>query len=192
MLERIGPENTGALSSASAVIASRATEYEAALMVAHRAIAMGCGNAFISTAPGIVAARNEAVRASDGVYVVMLDTDVELTGHFSFTAGRKADAGLFVPTYATHSKDAYSRVGVRFANFANRVGWPFSIGCCMAFLRTAYDRVGGFDETWAWDDLSMGLRIRQAGFGQSFMPVTATSTRPFTHATKYLERVHCD
>jgi glycosyltransferase involved in cell wall biosynthesis len=114
-------------------------------------------------------ARNRGVEVAGGRYVLFCDDDVYAPVHWvdahacaHHRAGERVVNGpiLNVPSYASRPKP-------RPANYSR----AFLCTCNASLPRRAFERAGGFDETfdlYGWEDTELGVRLRAAGLRWRF------------------------
>jgi len=136
---------------------------------------------------GVAPGRNQGVRAGASPYVCLLDSDARLhVGSLAaLVAALEADPriGLVAPVFDGQAPTAS---GGRAPTLARKVGrvlgrtaeydgpeptgdaWDvdFAIGACQLFRRTAFDEVGGLDESFFYgpEDADYCMRLRLAGW----------------------------
>jgi hypothetical protein len=137
---------------------------------------------------GVSKGRNVGVRAGDGSFVCLLDSDAAL--HPETLAGLRDaliesdDIGLVGPVFAGQEPEEsggaaptlsrkVARVFGRTSSYEStrqpdQARWDvdFVIGACQLFRRRAYDDVGGIDERWFYgpEDADFCMRMRNAGW----------------------------
>lgn len=114
-------------------------------------------------------ARNHGVALASGRFVLFCDDDVELPQRWVAAHAAAHDGSvefvvngpiLNVPTYA-------SRPMPKPANYSR----AFLCTCNASLSRAAFERVGGFDESfdlYGWEDTELGVRLRLAGVRWKF------------------------
>lgn len=137
---------------------------------------------------GVAAGRNQGARAGESPWVCFLDSDARL---YPDTLLRLVDAlerdstiGLSAPVFtdqlpAASAGDAPTlarklrRVTNRTSTYASAGDtttevWPvdFAIGACQVFRRSAFDAVGGLDESFFYgpEDADFCMRLKNAGW----------------------------
>ncbi len=137
---------------------------------------------------GVAAGRNQGVSEGSGPFVCLLDSDARLhrrTLAVMAEAFDEPDVALIAPVFtgqrpeasagrAPHTARKVARAlnltngyrSVRRDSSAARWDVDFAIGACQLFRRTAYDKVGGIDETFFYgpEDVDFCLRLRRAGY----------------------------
>ncbi|MBX3450375.1 MAG: glycosyltransferase [Planctomycetaceae bacterium] len=120
---------------------------------------------------GPTRAWNRGIAAAKGEFVVLLNNDVRCRGSVCgrltrlLTTGDAAVAGA-----AWRDEPELLRIKGEASRLEGRVleGW------CLAFRRSLWEELGGFDETMTvyWSDVDFQLRaIRQAGLAQADVPL---------------------
>lgn len=137
---------------------------------------------------GVAPARNQGVAETTAPLVCLLDSDARLEPE-SLAALAEAVAGddgvalaapVFVgqePAASAGKAPTVTRKLRRLLNLTSsyeavaagdRGSWDvdFAIGACQLFRRTAFDRVGGLDESYFYgpEDVDFCLRLREAGW----------------------------
>jgi GT2 family glycosyltransferase len=127
--------------------------------------------------PGQAYAVNTAVRAARGEYLLLLDSDdvvapdyVRLLGaalrDHAF-AGARLDADALNPAWLRARRRPLQHDGLERLLDAPQ---PAVIGAAMAVRRSAFDAVGGFDETLDTQlDLDLSWRLQAAGHAPAFV-----------------------
>lgn len=117
---------------------------------------------------GPAGARNQAIAASKGKYIINLDCDNYFSGDFIATLVAVAEqlGEDYSPFYTDlqwfGSKE--KRQSSLEWSFERLLQGPY-IDCGCMFSRKAYDQVGGFDETMRrWEDYEFFLAMALAGF----------------------------
>lgn len=124
-----------------------------------------------------VAGFNEGVRASSGQAVLILDDDARPAPGALAAAleclGRRPDIAA-IPLHPHHPQSQRSEW-----SFAGRAGaepglqdqWPV-MGCANIIRRTAWDRVGGYEESFFLyrNDVDLALKLMDAGYRVHFDP----------------------
>jgi GT2 family glycosyltransferase len=138
---------------------------------------------------GVGGGRNRGTRLSDAPFVCFLDSDARL--HPDTLARLLAPllddetVGLTAPVFSDQAPEASAgrapTFGRKLSRALNRTDvyertpgqgvdeWcevEFAIGACQAFRRTAFDAVGGLDDSAAFgpEDVDFCLRVRAAGY----------------------------
>lgn len=119
--------------------------------------------------PNRAAARNHGVTASRGEVVAFVDDDVVLPEGFLAAHAREHETPRRVvvagPIVNVASYDERPKPGLAHASRA------FLCTCNASLLRTTFDAVGGFDETfdlYGWEDTDLGIRLRRHGVRRVF------------------------
>ncbi|WON74932.1 glycosyltransferase family 2 protein [Nitrosospira sp. Is2] len=117
---------------------------------------------------GFGASVNEAVRRSDASYVLVLNSDTEVSENFlpTLNAALAADPQLAViipggNDYARHDLDQYLRRPGGYIETYRLQGHAFLI------LRSVFEEVGGFDPAFGrgyYEDVDLGRRLNQRGW----------------------------
>lgn len=112
--------------------------------------------------PNRGAARNRGVASSNGDVVVFVDDDVVLPQGFLAAHARAHDARLVVavagPIVNVASHEDRPKPTLAHASRA------FFCTCNASVLRSTFDAVGGFDESfdlYGWEDTELGIRLRR-------------------------------
>lgn len=137
---------------------------------------------------GVAAGRNVGIRAGTADLVCLLDSDAELGPRSlrNLVDGlEQAGADVAVPCFTAQAPTASAGAAPDLADKARRVlgrtaeyrplgrseverpWWPvdFGIGACQVFRRSAWEAVGGIDESFFYgpEDVDFCLRIKQSG-----------------------------
>jgi len=142
---------------------------------------------------GVAAGRNIGIRAGTADLVCLLDSDAQLGPRSLRTLVeglREAEADVAVPCFTAQAPTASAGAAPDLADKARRVlgrtaeyrplgapqgsvleaerpWWPvdFGIGACQLFRRSAWEAVGGIDESFFYgpEDVDFCLRIKQGG-----------------------------
>lgn len=128
---------------------------------------------------GFAAAANAGVDAARGPIIVLLNNDIEVGAGTveRLVAAVDADPGLFavvprIVRVATGEEESRTRVryrrGVVSTDLAGSAGAPpaYACGGAMAFRRTDFDALGGFDLLFSpfyWEDVDLSWRARRRG-----------------------------
>lgn len=149
--------------------------------------------AVVPHAPGVVAARNDGVRAASGEVLVFIDDDVRIDEpHYLETIARSfldpALAGLCgqelsPPNYQPSAEraalfsDAFEEAAF-FPRASTERREVFHLATCnCAIRRSAWEKVGGLDPVFAGnaygDDYDLALRMRAAGLKIIFEPAAS-------------------
>ncbi|MSO79886.1 MAG: glycosyltransferase [Acidimicrobiia bacterium] len=135
---------------------------------------------------GVAGGRNQGVHASDAGIVCFLDSDARLEPHCLATlvgALGDPDVAVTVPVFTNQSPQqsagrapTLTRKLLRLCNLRSTyAGAPlravtvwdvdFGIGACQVFRRSAFDAVGGLDESHLFgpEDVDFCLRVRKVG-----------------------------
>lgn len=137
---------------------------------------------------GVAPGRNQGVRAGRADVVCLLDSDAQLrpASLRALVAALEGDdrVGLVAPVFEGQSADAsggrapgLGRKVLRALGVTDRyssgAAWrdgvrdvDFAIGACQVFRRSAFEAVGGLDETYFYgpEDVDLCLRLRLAGW----------------------------
>jgi len=119
--------------------------------------------------PNRARARNRAVEAARGKYLLFCDDDVALPyGWVGAHAAAHRSGGGFVVNGPILNVPSYAvRSAPKPANYSR----AFLCTCNASLSKDAFTRVGGFDEgfnLYGWEDTELGLRLRAAGMRWKF------------------------
>jgi len=141
-----------------------------------------------STNRGVAVARNQGARAGSNDYVCFLDSDARLHQESLLRLVQPLiedeTIGLAAPVFAGQEPGAsagraptFGRKVMRVLNVTStyeststsssgRWDIDFAIGACQLFRRTAFEAVGGLDESYFYgpEDVDFCLRLREAGW----------------------------
>jgi glycosyltransferase involved in cell wall biosynthesis len=169
------------------VVDDGSTDGTAALAARAGARAVHC------TVRHIAAARNVGARAAQGDYLLFVDADTWLPGNTAVAAleaMRNGAAGGGARVRFDGPVPWYARPGVFAVLGAFRLlNW--TVGCFMFCTRTAFDRIGGFDERlYAAEEVAFSLALKRLGRLRLVEPAVVTSGRKFrTHSMRELIRM---
>lgn len=132
--------------------------------------------------PGVSATRNAGVKAATGSIVVFADSDVLLPRDFiarasaAFAEHEEADAIIGSYDDRPDAPGVVSRYRYLLHHYTHQHGsrdaQTFWAGCG-AVRRTAFEEVGGFDESYrlpSVEDIELGYRLRKAGHHIRLIP----------------------
>ena len=132
--------------------------------------------------PGVSATRNAGVKAATGSIVVFADSDVLLPRDFiarasaAFAEHERADAIIGSYDDRPDAPGVVSRYRNLLHHYTHQHGsrdaQTFWAGCG-AVRRTAFEEVGGFDESYqlpSVEDIELGYRLRKAGHHIRLIP----------------------
>lgn len=148
---------------------------------------------------GLSNARNVALKAAKGDYVVFLDDDAFPDRHWlrylALSFMRGPHAGYGGPNLAPPGAGLVPRC------LSHTPGGPIHVllsdheaehipGCNMAFERSALELVGGFDTRFhvAGDDVDICWRLQQAGFSLGFSPAAVVWHHPRSSVTAFMRQ----
>jgi len=118
--------------------------------------------------PNRGAARNRGVARTRAQTIVFVDDDVWLPPHFLRAHARAQERSDRVVSGPIIDVPSYEdRPRPRPRNYSN----AFVCTCNVSLPKEAFDRVGGFDESfdlYGWEDTDLGLRLREAGMRRGF------------------------
>jgi GT2 family glycosyltransferase len=150
--------------------------------VARAADVRGFRTVICRDAPGVSAARNAGATAASGDVRVFADSDVSLPRDFIARAARAfadhPEAAAIIGSYDDEpaAPDTVSRYRNLLHHYTHQHGareaQTFWAGCG-AIRRTAFEQVGGFDESYrqpSVEDIELGYRLRQAGHRIRLVP----------------------
>ena len=121
---------------------------------------------------GISCNRNNGARKAKGRVLVFLDADTKPSPgllqayHDAMLGSVVAATGPILPLEKSRPavKAGYKFVSIVFVKASMKIGMPSIIGSNFAVLRSAYYKVGGFDESLAtYEDYDLSLRLKRFG-----------------------------
>lgn len=135
---------------------------------------------------GVAGGRNQGVRATDAPIVCFLDSDARLHPSClrTLVGGLEGSVAVAVPVFTGQQpQESAGRIPtllrklLRLCNLrsdyagvapSNAAVWDvdFGIGACQVFRRSAFDAVGGLDESYLFgpEDVDFCLQVRKAGW----------------------------
>jgi GT2 family glycosyltransferase len=145
---------------------------------------------------GVAAGRNQGIRLGSAPYVLLLDSDARLQPDSISALAEPLVAdpaiGLSVPVFTGQAPEASAGVAPTLARKLARIvgrtdayasvevpeGAPwwdvdFGIGACQLFRRSAYDEVGGIDESFFYGPEDVDFCLRLLGRGWRVVQVAA-------------------
>lgn len=131
-----------------------------------------------STRSGVNVARNTGVRAARAPKVLICDADDVVTSSWTRSLGGALDGfdivgGPLDEEFLNAGPTALVRTPLPTTRLPEAGGFlPYAVGCNMGFRRSVWERVGGFDETWAGggDDVEFCWRAQLSGASIGLAP----------------------
>ncbi len=131
-----------------------------------------------STRHGVNVARNAGVRAARTPKVLICDADDVVTSSWVRSLGDALDecdvvGGPLDETSLNAGPTALVRTPLPTTRLPKAGGFlPYAVGCNMGFRRSVWERIGGFDETWAGggDDVEFCWRAQLSGASIGLAP----------------------
>lgn len=129
---------------------------------------------FLKDNGGPARARNIGISEANGIYILPHDSDDTFHPSYLKLAVQTGNSNDKLSPIYCDTKHTGDRTGIE-----NRPEWsqerlkqgPFIV-CCSLFRRSAWESVGGFDETMdGWEDYDFWWRISQVGFEGKRLPL---------------------
>lgn len=143
--------------------------------------------------PGV--SRNLGAECARGDWLLFLDADVHVAPDFlgelcAELQTRELDAAStwYVPSPATPMLHVNHRLSALYFHLTTRIGWPHSIGGCLAVRKQLHEQIEGFDPSvTVAEDQDYARRLARAGrYGFLRRPEVAISTRRFASGGAFL------
>jgi len=100
--------------------------------------------------------RNRAMKKSHADLVMLLNTDIEVSGYQPSIKLFEKDPNLFAVTFSPSSSQSGKTIEAKYANGGSSI-----------YRRDIWNKIGGIDmifEPYWWDDVDYSLRAKKAGY----------------------------
>jgi GT2 family glycosyltransferase len=133
-----------------------------------------------SARPGAAAARNIGAAAAAGSLIVFVDSDdVVMPGWLDAWTAHEPGPAIAGGPVIFFSGEPPTEVGPVPRWLTVHMGFlPYALGANLGVWRTAFERVGGFDESWAvGEDVELSWRLLLAGERIGYVPGAVVAKR---------------
>ena len=158
------------------VVADHASTDDSAHVATSRAAQLPLVVVSVPGGGGPARARNHGVRAATGALILMVDADDRvqpgwLEAMLDGLATAKVVGGRLDTDCDLNVAGSAGARTVQRAALPRFLDVPFSLTASIGFHKSAWEAVGGFDETFfVGEDCDFGLRLARAGIGTDFVP----------------------
>lgn len=143
----------------------------------------------LATEAGKAIACNLAAHRANGDIFLFVDADTRIVGNVDWYRKRPPSEQFWVSDSVCLDRGYWprhfwTRGGNAFLALMNRLPlfrtYPWAHGAVIAVRRTAFETVGGFDETAGMEDFNLFLKLYKAGFNHAKAPIYSEQIRAIT------------